>query len=119
MYDQQDNRVDKDDPRVSPNDARLVVVDLEEPPESSYNVEWRVTSVDGHTIDGEYGFAVDTAAGTGEEGVDEPIAPIERSTEPEEAGPGGDTAQIALGLLLAGALAVAGLVVLRQRKRTP
>lgn len=119
VYDQQDSRVDEDDARVSPNDATLVVIDLEELPEGSYNVEWRVTSVDGHTIDGEYGFAVDASAGTGEEGVGEPIAPIERATEQEEAGSTGDNTQIiALALLFVGALVATGLV-LRQRKRSP
>jgi len=51
-------RVDARDGRVDPNDARVVLAGLEELPEGSYTVEWRVTSIDGHVIDGRYGFAV-------------------------------------------------------------
>ena len=51
-------RVDKDNARVDPDDARAVVVDLEELSEGSYTVEWRVTSIDGHVVEGRYGFAV-------------------------------------------------------------
>jgi copper resistance protein C len=54
-------RVDKDNARVDPDDARVVVVNLEELTEGSYTVEWRVTSIDGHVVDGRYGFAVTDA----------------------------------------------------------
>jgi methionine-rich copper-binding protein CopC len=55
-------RVDKDNARVDPDDARVLVVDLKELTEGSYTVKWRVTSIDGHVVEGRYGFAV-TAAG--------------------------------------------------------
>jgi methionine-rich copper-binding protein CopC len=58
-------RVDKDNARVDPDDARVLVVDLEELTEGSYTVQWRVTSIDGHVVQGRYGFAV-TTAGEGE-----------------------------------------------------
>ena len=51
-------RVDKDNGSVGSDDARAVVVDLEELSEGSYTVEWRVTSIDGHVVEGRYGFAV-------------------------------------------------------------
>jgi len=51
-------RVDKDNARVDPDDARVVVVDLEELTDGSYTVEWHVTSIDGHVVEGRYGFAV-------------------------------------------------------------
>jgi copper transport protein len=54
-------RVDARDGQVDPNDARVVLAGLEELPEGSYTVEWRVTSIDGHVIDGRYGFAVAAA----------------------------------------------------------
>src|SRR3712207_6180159 len=51
-------RVDEGDARVDPEDARVVLADLEELPEGSYAVRWRVTSIDGHVVDGRYRFAV-------------------------------------------------------------
>ena len=55
-------RVDAHDARVDPKDARVVLADLERAPEGSYTVEWRVTSIDGHVVEGRYDFAV-VAAG--------------------------------------------------------
>ncbi len=57
------NRVDKDNAHVDPDDARVLVVDLKELTEGSYTVEWRVTSIDGHVVEGSYGFAVTDARG--------------------------------------------------------
>ena len=51
-------RVDARDARLDPNDARVVLADLGRVPEGSYTVEWRVTSIDGHVVDGRYHFAV-------------------------------------------------------------
>jgi hypothetical protein len=45
-------------------------------------VDWRVTSTDGHPVSGTRRFAVD---GFAAEDVGEPIEPIERSAEQEEA----------------------------------
>src|ERR671912_2411267 len=47
-------RVDARDARLDPNDARVVLADLGRVPEGSYTVEWRVTSIDGHVVDGRY-----------------------------------------------------------------
>jgi copper transport protein len=55
-------RVDAHDARMDPEDARVVLADLERVPEGSYTVEWRVTSIDGHVVEGRYDFAV-VAAG--------------------------------------------------------
>jgi methionine-rich copper-binding protein CopC len=71
----------KDNARVSPNNRKLLVVDLEELPEDSYTVDWRVTSADGHPVNGTRRFAVDASVAGG---VGEPIEPIERSAEREE-----------------------------------
>jgi methionine-rich copper-binding protein CopC len=54
----EDERVDRDNARVDPQDARILIADLEELPEGSYTVEWRVTSIDGHVVQGRYRFAV-------------------------------------------------------------
>jgi methionine-rich copper-binding protein CopC len=119
VYDQRGDRVDEDDARVSPSNARLLVVDLGGLSEDSYTVEWRVTSADAHPISGAYEFVVDTSAAGAAEGSGEPIEPIERSAEQEETRSTWDTNQVAvLGLLLVGVLALAGLVVLRRRKGT-
>jgi methionine-rich copper-binding protein CopC len=120
VYDQGGERVDEDDARVSPNDARLLVVDLEELSEGSYTVEWRVTSADAHPISGTYGFAVDASAADADAGAGESIELIERSAEQEETGStwGLIPAVVLGGVLLVGALAVAGFVTLRRRKGT-
>ena len=65
VYDAEGNRVDEDDARIDPNDARVLVEGLEELSRGSYEVEWRVTSVDGHVVSGEYGFSI---SGSGEQG---------------------------------------------------
>jgi LPXTG-motif cell wall-anchored protein len=113
VRDREGGRVDEDDARASPNNRRLMVVDLEGLPEGSYTVEWRVTSADGHPVDGTYEFAVGSSAAG--EGGGEPIEPIERSVDQEETG-SSVAPSLVLGILVAGALAVAGLVVLRRRK---
>jgi copper transport protein len=55
-------RVDAHDAHVDPEDARVVLADLEKLPEGSYTVKWRVTSIDGHVVEGRYHFAVAAAA---------------------------------------------------------
>jgi copper resistance protein C len=54
-------RVDEDNARIDPADARVLIVDLEELSEGSYTVEWRVTSIDGHVVEGRYEFVVTEA----------------------------------------------------------
>jgi copper transport protein len=51
-------RVDKGEANVDPEDARVVLADLKKLPEGSYTVKWRVTSIDGHVVEGRYDFAV-------------------------------------------------------------
>src|SRR3712207_6510313 len=63
VRDSDGNRVDKDNARLDPDDARVLVVDLKELTEGSYTVQWRVTSIDGHVVEGSYGFAVTDARG--------------------------------------------------------
>ncbi len=110
VYDQGGERVDEDNARVSPNNRKLLVTDLQELPEGSYTVDWRVTSTDGHPISGTRRFAVDASSAGG---VGEPIEPIERLAE-QEASDGGLTHYIhVVGLGLA-ALVVLVLALLRK-----
>jgi copper transport protein len=51
-------RVDAHDARVDPEDARVVLAGLQRVREGSYTVKWRVTSIDGHVVEGRYTFAV-------------------------------------------------------------
>ncbi len=113
VQDQGGERVDEDDARIVPNNRRLLVVDLlEELSESSYTVEWRATSADGHPISGMYRFTVNASA-VGE-AVGEPIESIERSAEQEEVDSVGHYIHfITVGL---GALALLVLALLRRRK---
>jgi len=112
VYDQDNDRVDEDDARASPDDRRLLFADLGDLPEGSYTVEWRVTSADGHPVNGEYEFAVDASAAGTE--TRSPIAPIERSAEQEEEL--GSTWGTVLVVLLVGAtLAAAGWVLYRRK----
>ncbi len=76
-------RVDKENARVDPDDARVLVADLEVLPEGSYTVEWRVTSIDGHVVQGRYAFAV-TGAGDDQPPIDARGA--ERQKAEEHAG---------------------------------
>ena len=69
MRDADGTRVDEHDARVDPEDARVVLADLQELPEGSYEVQWRVTSIDGHVVEGRYVFAVAGPIGHGESGA--------------------------------------------------
>ena len=113
VYDQAGDRVDRDDARVSSNNVKLLVADLGKLAEGSYTVEWRVTSADAHPISGSYGFAVDASAADVGEVAGEPIEPIERSAEQEEAGPAWGTI---LAVLLVGTLITMGVATLRRQK---
>ena len=121
---QDGERVDGEDARVSTEDARVVEASLGELTSGTYTVEYRVTSVDGHVIAGDYEFEVSSPAEeTAQETSAEPTAvepaPQETTgrtlpeTEPasEESGPLGSYALI--GLLVLG-LAVAAVIATRR-----
>ena len=124
VYDSGGDRVDEDDARVDPDDAKVVLVGLgEELPEGSYTVDWRVTSIDGHVVEGTYEFAVVGDRGTGESS-DTPRTAAEGTAEGPAARSGPDGGQdagaggphgwhfAALGLVVLVALLA---VVLRRR----
>ncbi|MGH3144232.1 MAG: copper resistance CopC family protein, partial [Rubrobacter sp.] len=100
VRDAEGDRVDRGDARVDPGDARVVLATLEELTAGSYSVEWRVTSIDGHVIEGRYGFDVtgsdraaddeQGAAATGAEGpsAGERAGRAEREPAARGGGPG-------------------------------
>jgi methionine-rich copper-binding protein CopC len=106
-------RVDEGDARVDPENAKAVVVSLaEELPEGPYEVDWRVTSIDGHPIDGTYGFAVDAPAA--DPGTKAPVERAERTAQRE--GSSGSALRYApLAALAIGAVVLLGLALLRRR----
>lgn len=130
VYGPAGQRVDRDNARVDPGDARAVIVDLQDGLSAgSYSVEWRLTSVDGHVVAGEYGFNVTADAGPPEgEGAGEPGGGPEPQSgdEPQQLAEqdtdgGTDQSMLysALSLGVLGLVAVAILGVARLRGRKP
>lgn len=114
VYDEGGERVDEDDARVDPDDARALIVGIGELAGGSYAVEWRITSTDGHVIDGTYGFSVtgsnespSAAQAVNGDDIEEPASP-----EDEE---GGAVHGIHVAVLGIGALVVLVMALLRRR----
>ena len=53
--------VDREDGRVDSSDSTLLRVSLPALPPGTYHVVWRVLSLDGHTTEGDFNFAVKAA----------------------------------------------------------
>lgn len=112
------DRVDMDNARTVSDAPEVVVVDLEENlPGGSYEVDWRVTSADGHPIDGNYTFTViggdeSREVSTGPEREADDTRRL--SATREETGESAARYALygAVGLAAAGAL---GVAVLRRR----
>ncbi len=66
VYDSSGERVDEDDARKDPGDARVIEASLEELTQGTYTVEYRVTSVDGHVVENTYDFSVISSGDSGE-----------------------------------------------------
>lgn len=66
VYDRSGTRVDKGDAQIDPGDASAIIVGLQPLPEGFYTVSYRVTSTDGHPVEGAYGFSVGTKVAEGE-----------------------------------------------------
>ena len=134
VHNAEGNRVDKDDAHVDPDDARVVLAGLEELPEGTYEVQWRVTSIDGHVVEGRYEFAVTGAGedhpsgdtreaqpqGTGQR-TEEHTGHTERPPAGENGVQEGSTSILAYSVLSLGVLAVvaAGAYVLSRLARQP
>lgn len=110
VLDEAGDRVDEGDARTEPDDPEVVIASLKDLPEGTYTVEWRVTSSDGDPVDADYEFVV---ADSGVEADDESEGAAPAGEE--EAGSGGLSFGVVLGVLLVGGLAVASFVMLRGR----
>lgn len=113
VYDERGERVDLDDARLESGGETLLVGLREGLGGGEYEVEYRYTGVDGHPIDGSYGFSVS--------GDYEP-PPAGPAAETGESGggargsrTGGIPAAALYGALGVGALAAVGAVALRRR----
>jgi len=58
VFDAHQNKVDKGDGRVNPNDHTLLEVTLSPLTPGSYSVSWRVVAHDGHPSEGRFPFTV-------------------------------------------------------------
>ncbi len=118
VYNSQSERVDEDDARPDPEDARVVEAGLEEGlAEGAYTVEYRVTSIDGHVVEGAYDFAVGVG-GPGDPGEAAPAddgggAEVAAAQEEAEADPSSHYLHlVALGI---GAVVFLAFALLRRR----
>ncbi len=125
VYNSEGERVDEDNARINPADARVLIVDLEELSEGSYTVEWRVTSIDGHVVEGRYEFAVteaeeDQPPGEGQK-AEEHAGHTETEPAAQDGAQDGSAPILAYSALSLGVLAVVAAVafVLTRLTRRP
>ena len=115
-------RVDGEDARVSPEDARVIEASLEDLQPGTYRVEYRVTSVDGHVISDGYEFQVSEPleGTTPDPSAAQTTGELTRETLPETEPASGESAPFgnyALAGLLVLGLAALGVFVVRSRGR--
>jgi methionine-rich copper-binding protein CopC len=60
VYNAAQQRVDKNNSRVTPSDATVLEVDLALPPPGKYRVQWSVVAKDTHRTEGSFSFTVET-----------------------------------------------------------
>jgi copper resistance protein C len=119
VYNSEGRGVDRADAGVDPDNPRVVRVSLQDLSEGTYTVQYRITSLDGHVVDGEYDFRV--AANTaGDEQAGERPANQGEAEQSQSRGAGlGQTTLysiLSLGALGVVVLAILGVTWLRQRK---
>jgi methionine-rich copper-binding protein CopC len=118
VYDSAGKRVDEDDARADPEDARVVEAGLEEGlAEGTYTVEYRVTSIDGHVVEGAYDFTVG-ADRPGDPGDAAPADGGDAAEGPEareEAEAGSSVHYLHLLALAIGAVVFLAFALLRRR----
>jgi copper resistance protein C len=132
VLDAQNERVDKDNARVDPTAPEALVIGVDQLPAGAYTVDWRVTSVDGHVAEGEYGFSVkasaqpgteagaeaEGAAADGEADTEETVAPQQGfASSQESSGLAAAVSFSSVSLVLAVVvlLALGGIMLLRSR----
>jgi len=108
VYNEENARVDKGNTRVSPDDPKVLLVDLKKLSDGVYGVDWDVSSKDGHVIDGTFGFTVDSSR-----------APTEGAADPkagnDEGSSLGTILVVSLAVLAVCVVGLAVFVVLRRR----
>jgi copper resistance protein C len=119
VYNSEGRRVDRADAGVDPDNPRVVRTSLEDLSEGTYTVQYRITSIDGHVLDGEYDFRVAANAAGDAQAGERPANQGE--AEQNESGGGGLGQTTLYSILSLGALgvvvvAVLGVTWLRQRK---
>lgn len=118
VLDEKGQRVDATDARTEPGDPETLSVDVEDLSAGDYTVDWRVTSVDGHVVDGEYDFSV-TQAASGDSAESGGPSPEEQASTQGESGALSSTllfSAASLGLAAIAVLALAAVTVLRRKK---
>ncbi len=58
VFDRENRRQDKDDAKLDPRDATLLLVSVPQLVPGRYRVEWRVLSTDTHVTEGDFTFVV-------------------------------------------------------------
>jgi copper resistance protein C len=129
VRDSEGSRVDEDDARVDPDDARVVLAGLKRLPEGDYRVQWRVTSIDGHVVEGRYRFAVASAGVQSpedtqeaqEQGAEERTGQAEGEPAARDGAQEGSTPILAYSVLSLGVLGTiaAGAYLLSRLVRRP
>lgn len=100
VYDARGARVDRGTGRVHPADPALLTADLPDLAGGFYTVTYRVTSVDGHVIQGAFGFTVGAPAGAA---ATPPVLPAAQPDLPPQVG-------VLHGVAQAAAAGLAGVV---------
>jgi copper resistance protein C len=119
VYNSEGRRVDRADAGVDPDNLRVVRVSLQDLSEGNYTVEYRITSVDGHVVDGEYDFRVAANTAGEEQAGERPANQGEAEQRETRSGGLGQTTLnsiLSLGSLGVIVLAALGVTWLRQRK---
>jgi copper transport protein len=76
VLDQTTARVDEDDLKLAPGDAKQLLISLKPLPDGTYTVVWQVLSdTDGHMTHGNFAFSVGSAAGAAPAPAPTPAAP--------------------------------------------
>jgi len=125
VRDGRNHRVDLGGARTSARDSEVVVVDLKSLRGGSYAVQYRVTSLDGHVVEGEYGFTVshgssrDAAQAEGENRGVQPAAGTEADAPEDAAAPDPTSSPRGLGLGALGFIALTLLAAMRLRRHKP
>jgi copper transport protein len=82
VLDQAQARVDNDDLKLSPGDAKQLVVTLKPLPDGTYTVVWQVLSdTDGHVTNGNFAFSVGSGTGAAPALAPTPVVPQAGVTE--------------------------------------